>query len=218
MASRAQEPEAADVYLPAKPLDAAPVILVVHGGGWANGNKDNPGLVDGKAGRWLPEGRVLVSTNYRMRPDTAPLDQARDVARALAQVQRLAPEWGADPSRVVLMGHSAGAHLAALVGASPALWREAGLSIADPASPFGFPRIAFAIEYHAPLHYDDEIEIHVDIEAVTTRTIRYRSLITRQGVRVASTTHTACCIRREPAPIQSVPIPDAIRARLKKPL
>ena len=86
-----------DVYLPAKPLDAAPVILVVHGGGWANGNKDNPGLVDGKAGKWLPEGRVLVSTNYRMRPDTAPLDQARDVARALAQVQRLAPEWGADP-------------------------------------------------------------------------------------------------------------------------
>ena len=117
-----------DVYLPAKPLDAAPVILVVHGGGWANGNKDNPGLVDGKAGKWLPEGRVLVSTNYRMRPDTAPLDQARDVARALAQVQRLAPEWGADPSRVVLMGHSAGAHLAALVGASPSLWREAGAS------------------------------------------------------------------------------------------
>lgn len=115
-----------DVYLPAQTLPGAPVILFVHGGGWANGNKDNPGVVEGKAGKWLPEGRVLVSTNYRMRPDTAPLDQARDVARALAQAQRLAPEWGADPARVVLMGHSAGAHLAALVGASPALWREAG--------------------------------------------------------------------------------------------
>jgi YbgC/YbaW family acyl-CoA thioester hydrolase len=102
--------------------------------------------------------------------------------------------------------------------AEHALWREAGLSIADPASPFGFPRIAFAIEYHAPLRYDDEVEVHVDIEAVTSRTIRYRSIVSRGGERVATTTHTACCIRREPEPIQSVPIPDAIRARLKMPL
>ncbi len=115
-----------DAYLPARPVPGAPVILFVHGGGWANGNKENPGVVEGKAGQWLPKGSVLVSTNYRLRPATAPLDQARDVARALAQVQRMAPDWGADPARVVLMGHSAGAHLAALVGASPALWREAG--------------------------------------------------------------------------------------------
>jgi len=102
--------------------------------------------------------------------------------------------------------------------AEHALWREAGLAIADPASLHGFPRIAFAIEYHAPLRYDDEIEIHVDIEAVTSRTIRYRSTITRGAQRIASTIHTACCIRREPEPIQSVPIPDAIRSGLKKPL
>ncbi len=114
-----------DVFLPAQPRNA-PIILMVHGGGWANGNKDNPGVVENKAAYWLPKGYVLVSTNYRMRPDTAPLDQARDVARALAKVQQLAPEWHADPSRVVLMGHSAGAHLVTLVGASPELWREAG--------------------------------------------------------------------------------------------
>jgi arylformamidase len=114
-----------DVYLPASPHNA-PVILFVHGGGWANGNKDNTGIVDNKAAYWLPKGYVLVSTNYRMRPDTAPLDQARDVARALAEVQKLAPQWQADPSRVVLMGHSAGAHLALLIGASDTLWREAG--------------------------------------------------------------------------------------------
>src|SRR5690606_19703672 len=103
-----------DAYLPAQPRDA-PILLFVHGGGWAHGNKDNPGNIPDKAGYWLPEGYVLVSANYRMRPDTAPLDQARDVARALAAVQRHAPDWNADPSRVVLMGHSAGAHLAALV-------------------------------------------------------------------------------------------------------
>lgn len=114
-----------DVYLPAAPHNA-PVILFVHGGGWANGNKDNPGILENKAAYWLPKGYVLVSTNYRMRPDTAPLDQARDVARALAEVQKRAPQWQADASRVVLMGHSAGAHLVLLVGASDTLWREAG--------------------------------------------------------------------------------------------
>ncbi|MFT3670282.1 MAG: alpha/beta hydrolase [Pseudoxanthomonas sp.] len=114
-----------DVYLPAQP-QRAPVILFVHGGGWANGNKDNPGVVENKAAYWLPKGYVLVSINYRMRPDTAPIDQARDVARALADVQKRAPSWKADPANVMLMGHSAGAHLAALVGASSTLWREAG--------------------------------------------------------------------------------------------
>ena len=114
-----------DVYLPAQPRHA-PIILLVHGGGWAFGNKDSPGVVENKAAYWLPKGYVLVSANYRMRPDTAPLEQARDVARALAKVQQLAPEWRADPSRVVLMGHSAGAHLVALIGASNALLREAG--------------------------------------------------------------------------------------------
>ena len=114
-----------DVYLPAQP-QRAPVILFVHGGGWANGNKDNPGVVENKAAYWLPKGYVLVSVNYRMRPDTAPIDQARDVARALADVQKRAPSWNADPANVLLMGHSAGAHLAVLVGASSTLWREAG--------------------------------------------------------------------------------------------
>ena len=114
-----------DVYLPAQARNA-PVILFVHGGGWANGNKDNPGVVENKAAYWLPRGYVLVSINYRMRPDTAPIDQARDVARALADVQKRAPSWNADPANVLLVGHSAGAHLAALVGASSTLWRDAG--------------------------------------------------------------------------------------------
>ena len=86
-----------DVYLPAQPQHA-PVILFVHGGGWANGNKDNPGVVENKAAYWLPKGYVLVSINYRMRPDTAPIDQGRDVARALADVQKRAPSWNADPA------------------------------------------------------------------------------------------------------------------------
>jgi arylformamidase len=115
-----------DVYLPAQPRHA-PILFFVHGGGWANGNKDNPGVVEHKAAHWLPKGYILVSANYRMLPDADPLVQAQDVATALATVQRRAAQWNADPARVVLMGHSAGAHLLALIGASPARWLQADL-------------------------------------------------------------------------------------------
>ncbi|MBC7160589.1 MAG: alpha/beta hydrolase [Immundisolibacter sp.] len=114
-----------DVYLPAAAHEA-PILLMVHGGAWRIGDKDNPGLAGAKAAYWLSRGWVFVATNYRLLPDADPLEQARDVAAALAAVQRRAPRWGADPARVVLMGHSAGAHLVALVGASPALWTQAG--------------------------------------------------------------------------------------------
>lgn len=114
-----------DVYLPASPRNA-PVLFLAHGGGWAHGNKDNPGLVEDKAKYWLPKGYVLVSANYRMLPDTAPLEQARDLAKAVARAQQLAKEWGADRTDFVLMGHSAGAHLVALLGASPKLLSAAG--------------------------------------------------------------------------------------------
>jgi arylformamidase len=62
---------------------------------------------------------VLVSVNYRMLPQTKPLDQAHDVAQALAAAQKQARNWGGDPDRFVLMGHSAGAHLVALLSANP---------------------------------------------------------------------------------------------------
>lgn len=117
-----------DAYLPASPRHA-PVIFIVHGGSWTFGDKDHPGLVGNKAAYWLPKGYALVSINYRMLPDTPPLDQAKDVARALATAQRQAQSWGADRGRFVLMGHSAGAHLVALLATAPEL------SVASGAAP-----------------------------------------------------------------------------------
>ncbi len=114
-----------DAYLPAG-ASRAPIVLMVHGGGWRIGDKDNPGVAGDKAAYWLAKGFVFVSTNYRLLPDAAPLQQAQDVAAALARVQALAPQWGADASRVVLVGHSAGAHLVALLGADPTLLEQAG--------------------------------------------------------------------------------------------
>ncbi|PZP58351.1 MAG: esterase [Pseudoxanthomonas spadix] len=114
-----------DVYAPAG-AHGLPIIAMVHGGGWSNGDKDNPGLATPKAAYWLPRGYVLVSINYRMLPDADPALQARDVAAAVAHLQQHARDWGGDPTRTVLMGHSAGAHLVALLGADVAALAQAG--------------------------------------------------------------------------------------------
>ncbi|MBE2211764.1 MAG: alpha/beta hydrolase [Xanthomonadaceae bacterium] len=117
-----------DVYLPAQAKPDAPILVMVHGGGWRRGDKASPGVVGDKVAYWLGQGFVFVSVNYRLLPDADPLLQARDVATALASVQARAPQWRADPNRIVLMGHSAGAHLVTLLGASPSLLRQAGAS------------------------------------------------------------------------------------------
>lgn len=112
-----------DIYRPAITYIAAqpaPIILMVHGGGWENGDKAMSRVVDNKVARWIPRGFVFVSVNYPMIPESDPVEQADDVARALAEVQKSAPGWGGDPARVILMGHSAGAHLVSLLNADPA--------------------------------------------------------------------------------------------------
>lgn len=108
-----------DVFLPAAP-QRAPMLLMVHGGAWMVGDKSMSRVVDAKVAHWVGErGYIVVSINYRMVPNVDVQAQARDVARALAAVQARAGEWGGDASRLVLMGHSAGAHLVALLSADP---------------------------------------------------------------------------------------------------
>ena len=75
---------------------------------------------------WVPTGSIVVSVNYRLVPEADPLAQADDVAQAVAFVQRHAAEWGGDSSRLVLMGHSAGAHLVALLAAAPDIAKRGG--------------------------------------------------------------------------------------------
>ncbi|MBN8715558.1 MAG: alpha/beta hydrolase [Xanthomonadales bacterium] len=115
-----------DVYLPAQVAPGAPILVMVHGGGWRTGDKALARVVNNKAAWWLARGGVFVSVNNRLVPDADPLMQARDVAAAVASVQQRAHQWQADPGKTVLMGHSAGAHLVALLGSEPALLRRAG--------------------------------------------------------------------------------------------
>ncbi|MDM0003247.1 alpha/beta hydrolase [Variovorax sp. J22G73] len=121
-----------DVYLP-KPAQhtadtrGAPVVVMVHGGAWMFGDKEAASVVDLKVAHWVREqGFVLVSVGYRFVPRVDVMQQAQDVARAVAAVQANAASWGGDAARVVLMGHSAGAHLVALLSASPDIARQQG--------------------------------------------------------------------------------------------
>lgn len=105
-----------DLYIPVQ-AKAAPIIFMVHGGAWMIGDKAASSFVSNKVAHWLPKGYILVSSNYRMSKRPNPLDQADDIARALAFVQTKAPSWGGDPTRILLLGHSAGAHLVSLLAA-----------------------------------------------------------------------------------------------------
>jgi arylformamidase len=114
-----------DVYAPQQ-AHGAPVIFMVHGGAWVHGDKAARAVIENKVARWVPRGFVVVSINYRMLPNTAPLEQAKDVARALAAAQDQAASWGGDRTKFILMGHSAGSHLVSLLSVSPLMAREFG--------------------------------------------------------------------------------------------
>jgi len=108
----------------------APLIVFVHGGGWQRGSKDNA------TGRWKPahfpaEGYAFASINYRLVPAATVEQQATDIALAVKALVDRAASLNLDPHRVVLMGHSAGAHLVALVGTDERYLKGAGLSFAS---------------------------------------------------------------------------------------
>jgi arylformamidase len=111
--------EQMDIYRPERPR--GPVILMVHGGGWAHGDKAGRGVITNKMPHYRDAGIVFVSINYPMMPQANPLQQAQSVAKAVAYAQAHAHEWGGDARQLVLMGHSAGAHLVALIGAKPSM-------------------------------------------------------------------------------------------------
>ena len=110
-ASPALERQVLDIHAP-KDAKNLPVVFWIHGGGWQAGDKS---LVQEKPKAFTDRGFVFVSTNYRLLPKVEMLTIFQDVAKSLGWVYRNIAEHGGDPSRILVMGHSAGAQLAALL-------------------------------------------------------------------------------------------------------
>ena len=116
-----------DIYI-REGLTDAPVVLYVHGGGWIRGDKARALF---KPAALVREGYLFVSMNYRFHPEASPAEMTQDVATAAVWLRQHAAKYGGDASKIVLIGHSAGAHLVSVVASNPAFMDAAGASLRD---------------------------------------------------------------------------------------
>ena len=110
-AQPATERQILDVYAPANAKNL-PVVFWIHGGGWTGGDKSS---VSHKPRVFMERGFVFVSTNYRLWPKVEMGTLIGDVAKAVGWVHEHIAEYGGDPRRILIGGHSAGAQLAAIL-------------------------------------------------------------------------------------------------------
>lgn len=114
-----------DVYAPSNAKNL-PVVFWIHGGGWQTGDKSS---VQAKPQAFVDLGFVFVSTNYRLLPDVEMGTINRDIAKSIRWVHDHIAEHGGDPKRLLVMGHSAGAQLAALICTDDRYLKAEGLSL-----------------------------------------------------------------------------------------
>jgi arylformamidase len=124
-----------DVYKPTNFIGSRPVMIYIHGGYWRNGDKNN---IHSKATLFTDNGYVFVSINYRLSPE--PVDtlsttavrfpiHPQDCAKAVAWVFNSIQAYSGDTSKVSLIGHSAGAHLALLLSTNETFLQNEGISL-----------------------------------------------------------------------------------------
>jgi arylformamidase len=100
-----------DVYFPEGAKDL-PVVFWIHGGGWQSGDKTG---IKTKPAWFGEKGFVFVSINHRLLPEVTMEALTGDVAKAFGWVRKNIAEYGGDPDRILVGGHSSGAQLAALI-------------------------------------------------------------------------------------------------------
>lgn len=110
-----------DIYAP-KDANNAPLIVVLHGGGWNWGDKADVQVYINKVNRWVPKGFVVASVDTRLMSDGADVySQIDDLAHAVAHIQQHAGEWGGDVDKLMLMGHSSAGTIVSVLAAKPAI-------------------------------------------------------------------------------------------------
>ncbi len=125
-AAPAHERQVLDIYSPLHAKDL-PVVFWIHGGGWQTGDKSS---IQEKPQAFMDKGFVFVSTNYRLLPQVDMGTIVRDIATSIRWVHDHIAEYGGDPGRLFVMGHSAGAQLAALICIDDRYLKAEGLSLA----------------------------------------------------------------------------------------
>lgn len=174
-----------DLYRPAS-AEPAPMLLFVHGGGWSSGDKRQYAWLGVQLAR---EGLLVAMTNYRLAPAVQHPQHAQDVAAATAWLYRHGAEYGGDPRRLYLAGHSAGAHLGALVALDARYLAAEGLSEPVIAGVAGFAGAATPL---APLRYVKPdappfLLVHglLDTQAPAASAQAFAAALQQQGVRTA---------------------------------
>ncbi|WP_271068993.1 alpha/beta hydrolase [Caulobacter sp. NIBR1757] len=133
-----------DVYGPPDGRPGAPVAMFVYGGGWSSGSRREYQW----AGKMLAaQGFVTIVADYRLTPEVSFPGFVEDVAAAVRWAVDHTPEHGGDPSRIVMVGHSAGAYNAAMVALDPRYLKAVGVdrsrikAFAGLAGPYYFPNL-----------------------------------------------------------------------------
>lgn len=181
-AEPAHERQILDIYAP-KDAKQLPVVFWIHGGGWQTGDKT---AVQIKPQSFVDRGFVFVSTNYRLLPSVEMGNIIRDIAKSLHWVHDHVAEYGGDPQRVLVMGHSAGAQLAALICTDDRYLKAEGLSLSFikgcvpvDGDTYDVPAIITTAETRRRVHgqpqatfghrekFGNDPEKHIDFSAVT---------------------------------------------------
>lgn len=106
-----------DIYQPRKPASAVPTVVYFHGGGWVRRDKDESTL---RLLPYLQMGWAVVNVDYRLAGAALAPAAVEDCRCALRWVAQHAADYQFDPRRIVLIGASAGGHLALMAGMAPA--------------------------------------------------------------------------------------------------
>jgi len=113
-----------DVYRPKRQQQAAPVIVFLYGGRWQHGSRKEYRLLGDAVTR---HGLVAVVPDYRLYPDVRFPAWVRDAALAVRWVRDSVRQFGGDPARIIVVGHSAGGHTSALLALDGRYLRQAGV-------------------------------------------------------------------------------------------
>src|SRR5690606_31599656 len=105
------ETQTLDLYLPETITSSTPTLIFLHGGAFREGHPGQYGFIGEP---FLEQGVAFVSASYRMAPEAFYPDQADDMALLLGWLYRNLGNYGLDPDRLVVSGHSSGALMVAL--------------------------------------------------------------------------------------------------------